>query len=553
MSNAPNLRALAASQQQHLATLVETNASLIRATAEHQGVYASIWRKYRAFIDDPSNSNVFTSEDGKYLTRNNIDIFFQEVVAHTEIIPESARRYVSALQHYANQIKYINDNFTVDSGNPNLVANALEAQKARYMFRIAEQQNDPHANLPTAVISKAEYEKIHHRTILDQIDTLDFQWAFSTCNSCYLQYLSSYCLNLCDMRLDTAHGPPLDEEENRDEMLSYILQSGRHKDRAKHKQIVGAWRHRDYTRCSTGAASFMLIGRFHGRTEDMNFYKGAATGPMWMKKPILCDWYSGRTQQQYKNGYSKARRAYAKVFQDMGVTWAKVTHLRKSGMDAAGTTGVSSEMLGSMSKHTSGNKQTRYNPQLSDEVMQVMSGFKRGDLYDVPRTRLELPWTKEELANRLFPQRHIWIMQHHSDLGDKSVAASNFLFLTLPFLAKVAAQDGIYLIQDFPHHPVSRILLESIPAYDAWASCAQACIAEETESAEVRQVQALNAAAQAAFQNTNRRIQLSHSLFRKYHMEQMQLLQAIAWQQQHQNRLAPANLPARQLPALDIP
>ena len=153
------------------------------------------------------------------------------------------------------------------------MANALEAQKARYQLRIADQQNDPHANLPTAVIAKGEYEKIHQE-ILKRNDALDFQWSFTTCNSCYLRFSSAYRLRICDMRLDTAHGPPLDENGNRDKMLSYVLQSGQHKDRAKTKNVVGSWRHRDYTRCSTGAASMMLIGRFNGRTEDMNFYKG---------------------------------------------------------------------------------------------------------------------------------------------------------------------------------------------------------------------------------------------------------------------------------------
>lgn len=90
---------------------------------------------------------------------------------------------------------------------------------------------------------------------------------------------------------------------------------------------------------------------------------------------MLCDWYSGLSKQQYQNGYSKAGRVYKRIFEQTGVSWPKVAHLHKSGMDAAGGTGVGETILGSMSKHTSGNPQSRYNPQLADEVMQVMSGL----------------------------------------------------------------------------------------------------------------------------------------------------------------------------------
>ena len=35
----------------------------------------------------------------------------------------------------------------------------------------------------------------------------------------------------------------------------------------------------------------------------------------------------------------------------------------------------------------------------------------------------------------------------------------NFIHKTLPFLAKVVLQDGVYWIHDYPNHPVSRLLL----------------------------------------------------------------------------------------------
>jgi hypothetical protein len=49
-----------------------------------------------------------------------------------------------------------------------------------------------------------------------------------------------------------------------------------------------------------------------------------------------------------------ADAAYRSILNETSIVWSKVVHLRKSGMDRAGTVGVNQDATGSMSKHSGG-------------------------------------------------------------------------------------------------------------------------------------------------------------------------------------------------------
>ena len=53
--------------------------------------------------------------------------------------------------------------------------------------------------------------------------------------------------------------------------------------------------------------------------------------------------------------------------------------------------------------------------------------------------------------------------EQQAPTGDKPKAAANFLLVTLPILAKVLIQDGIYWIKKYPTHTVSQHLLHILP------------------------------------------------------------------------------------------
>jgi Centromere DNA-binding protein complex CBF3 subunit, domain 2 len=178
-------------------------------------------------------------------------------------------------------------------------------------------------------------------------------------------------------------------------------------------------------------------------------------------------------------GTSSAVSAYNDVFNDIGISPLKCTHVRRSGTEFASAQGeLTTQEIVSMTKHSMPNQSTleaSYHTELSRRILECMAGFprQRGQ-YSVPRTRIPIeelwPLGLDDLIVRLFPSYPTWVDQWKSELGDNSYAAENFLEGVIPFFAKVIAQDGCFWILKYPNHEVS-ILLRNVlgPEYVARA------------------------------------------------------------------------------------
>ena len=91
-----------------------------------------------------------------------------------------------------------------------------------------------------------------------------------------------------------------------------------------------------------------------------------------------------------------------------------------------------------------------------------MSGHRKGEeTYFVARTQVPLQHSVEWYCGRLLPKLQEWRQQALSREGDKSTCCQKFLNEILPYLIEVLVQDGIYLIRDFPNHPMSHMLMVS--------------------------------------------------------------------------------------------
>jgi hypothetical protein len=99
----------------------------------------------------------------KYITRENVDLYFSTVVAHRgDIQPDTARRMVPSLQFYADREIHnvLGERFVVESI---IVTQSLKAQKGRYISIDHDNEVDPHRNLPTNIITMEEYKAaVHH-------------------------------------------------------------------------------------------------------------------------------------------------------------------------------------------------------------------------------------------------------------------------------------------------------------------------------------------------------------------------------------------------------
>jgi hypothetical protein len=131
--------------------------------------------------------------------------------------------------------------------------------------------------------------------------------------------------------------------------------------------------------------------------------------------------------------------------------------------------------------------------------MKVMAGFQMNEEYYVPCTLLEMPWTEGEMVRAVIPQYEMWVQQYMSPDGDHTKAASNLLEHTLPFIAVVTLQDGIYWIKHFPDNSASTILKNTFPDCKAWAAQARKDIIQQQADLEESRMSNMEDATQVAF------------------------------------------------------
>jgi hypothetical protein len=371
------------------------NAS--RAPQQADRTYDSEWRNYRVWVDDMRNQKLIPPGP-LYITRSSVDLYFQEVIVDRDIQPTGARRILSALQWYADRVEYI-DGQTKFAAESVSVKQALETHKRLFQVKMGQKLMDPHANLPTNMLTPQESEQAI-RSALGQANWNDLTLCWTTCEQSYMRTDSIRKLFLSDLLLDATHGP---KEEGIDSFcLAFILRKAIHKERAHRIRVTGVWRHKNFVRCSIGMLAFNLFYRLY-HDNQIHFFKSntAKQPPPWQKTRLI-GWETA----------SAAHQAYEALLRRNNLKWQKVTHLRKLGMEHGSARGELNEVeLSSLSKHQTGKKITRYETELYLPVMRVMSGHKKSnDDYFVPRTTLIPPngLTQEDLCRMLFPRIDVW-------------------------------------------------------------------------------------------------------------------------------------------------
>jgi hypothetical protein len=163
-----------------------------------------------------------------YLTRLNVDLYFQQVITLKENIkPKTARRVVAALQCLARQ----------EEGLRTFKINALQAQMQRYALRrILQNDVDAHANLPTnSTMDEDEFERaIDFVMENNKSYSSDFVLSWNCCTATFVRNDLLRKFNLEDTCTHKCHEPLFDHDNPVHAMdkcmLSFILQPFLHKD-----------------------------------------------------------------------------------------------------------------------------------------------------------------------------------------------------------------------------------------------------------------------------------------------------------------------------------
>ena len=464
--------------------------------------YTAEWKSFRVWVH---SQRVLRNEEEivpgtAYLTRDNVDDYFIYVVPHMKKCNDSVKRIVSALEYFAmwdeNERR---NNFQVRPSSMCFVSRGIALHKV-----LVDQRAEPdpgmapsalpklYDHLPTNVVTAADTIKAMTYVLTFRDDWMSVCPIWNNSFSTYIRNMSARGLFFQDLFLDRAHGPEPDGPLSRS--VNNVLCPGlAHKDRYKKAKVVGTWRHRNYLQCCTGMTAFSVTWRlFNEYGSHLHFLKPT------LRTGEKHDWFWRHRfiHEELSSDYKASYNAFTKIFKDCDISSAKLTHLRKSGIDYAGFAGLSNDVISSMSKHVTHKFQKCYQPELREDVQRVMAGFGKNETWYVPRATIKLPMPIEELQLILFP--HIQRYRHEVESREGDKEGRNFVFELLPFFAEVVVQDGIYWVKDFPRHPMSQLLIQNIPNYLPWAETKRAEVVALTNSFDDEQIKRLNLACQAA-------------------------------------------------------
>lgn len=486
--------------------------------------YVSNQRHFFMWVDAKRRENILPPGN-KHITRENVDLYFTEYVARRkEIKPETARRYVSSLQRHADRVEYAgsSERFIVDK---NRVHEALELQSRAHFEHVKVQVRDPHTNLPTSMLSEAEKVRaMRHVLSTRAANWKEMCFSWTACEHMMLRMASLLTFKLNHLLTDLTHGP--EDGDNDRSMLCIIYEQHEHKEKQTRKRVVGAWRHRDWLQCCVGHLAMSLFVCLR-RDTSLNFYKGATktTKPSWWNVPLIAGWHT----------MAAAKSAYDSLLTKLKLTWEKCTHLRKAGTEYASSVGeLVPHEIATMSKHTFGDGQkltSVYITELFPPTLRVMAGFKKDGGYFVPRTKIDISQVcgNQEAVDIVFPRYRLWVQQRESENGDKTAGAYNFLYFTLPFLAKVVIQDGCYWIKEFPEHEASIALLSAmLPAYAGFAKQSRDWVKNQLLSVQQVNMAVMNGATQETFHLMRAELVEMRAEFRRSAQEQNATIAALS-------------------------
>jgi hypothetical protein len=211
--------------------------------------------------------------------------------------------------------------------------------------------------------------------------------------------------------------------------------------------------------------SLFLRQYYDDKVRKMTFEYGvdrATDMPTWRKVKVIQKWRSQKQCQQ----------VYTEVMERCGINWKKVTHLRSHGIELGSVAGLNAEEIATLSKHKTERIFEAYLTELYPPVLGVMAGFRHaGDPYCVPRTEDPHPFDEVTATEVVFPRIGTWRAQQAGPNGDKHESARNFLYETLPFLARVLLQDAPRWMASYPNSFFSSAFrCKMTPAYNLWAA-----------------------------------------------------------------------------------
>lgn len=454
---------------------------------------------FKSWVDTENRRNA----DGTYLSRSNVTDYFDNVVVNERfnVNNDTASQIAAALQAFACHYEFIYPNGEIprgktifrvrqdeELGNDCPIKQALWRRQNNYIrYKMTNDTEDPHHNLPTSVITFQTQRQVSTR-LMKENDEIHKEWLqfLVTWNVLFATYMRMEGLKkvrLCDICVN--HRGFAREGPNSD-CLGIILQTyvGKGKNtvsnpiqqartiqqtrkkntvdlssrstepiKSSGKRICFMWRHRDFECCGTLAIAMQLFVKLHD-PEGFHFHTlpNQKYSRPWFEFTLLNSWAQSHRERN-NSQTSTVDTAYRKVLKDkFGFDTNHLTHLRSSAIEQASSYGLDCMRISTQSKHIQDKINRFYMSQSNPEVLKMMSGFRTEEdgEYFVPRTHLIIPnEDNNKYVEHIFPQYKTWVDDYKSS-NVPSEASKNFLHRVIPYLARTLIQDAPFLIKRYP-------------------------------------------------------------------------------------------------------
>ena len=216
--------------------------------------------------------------------------------------------------------------------------------------------------------------------------------------------------------------------------------------------MMGMWRHVEWYKCGTGMIAVSLACCLRDDTY-LHFWHTHGTSPDWYKYQLV-SW----------TAYDAQYKVYKRVYKETKISWGKVTHLHKQGIDGAKQGGAQKDDIEQQTGHGKESIDVSYLPNLPQDVMHVAAGFslrQNETMYYVPWLFMhvndhEFPLVANkpnisdaELTQMIFPFYPRWVNDKYES-GEKWDCGANFMYKLFPYLSHILVQDGAYWVETFP-------------------------------------------------------------------------------------------------------
>jgi len=502
----------------HLQAAKEAQKESIRENMKAKPAYKGCYNRFTKYVDQQRLQRRLNITD-KYLERDAIDLFFYEYFKGSSLVPLSVTRYKYALQWYADNDEHIHAGFIVDSPS---VAKSIQMYAVTYKEKNRsvtgrdrtnivgpnEDMNaplsDPFGHLPTNVVAWADTKRaiffIFANRLCDWFSLL-LIWTWSIAASLRNISIRSICFS--DVLVDTSHGAERSGPLSRS--INVVLRKGTGKGSFTEDRVVAAWRGKEWWHCPIGQLAFSLVFRLNNFASEMSFYNRDRTKDKFWRNMLFIA----------KDTYNDCYKGIKAVMDACGILSNKVTHFgRVWGIDFASFLGLREEQMRRQTKHEDSQMSRVYSSELDAGMLKTMANFLPDETYYCPRATIGTPLPVADLSHLLFPHLASWRFQEAHIYGDKG--GKHFLYELLPYLAEVCVQDGIYLIEAFPNHAVSQLLIARIPRYEIWAREKRAEIANMVSNYDEDAMKNLSLATQSVVNSGVRRHEELGSHSRSY-------------------------------------